>query len=165
MNINTAYTPSISARQNLQPSPTSRPSTEVAQPTASESFERTSKSETPALLKAGKWVLAGAAAAGAGALGWYAGTNTGFAAGAAAALIGGVTGAVGLGSIGLISDVASLGGSKTATLGATGAIIGGAVGSATTLLGGNPIVGGAMALVGGVIGFGAAAASTNLLAK
>lgn len=166
MNIATTYSPTISARQNLQAASAPQASVEVAQSTPSESFVPSSKSQTPLALKAGKWLLAGAAAAGAGALGWYAGTHTGLAAGAAAAGIGGLTGAIGLGCLGLMADIGSLGGSnKTATLGATGLVLGGIAGGASTLLGGHPLVGGTLALVGGAAAFGLTAAATNILAK
>ncbi len=106
----------------------------------------------------GKWIVGAVAAVAAGALGAYAGYNTGVGAVVAGSLAGGIAGGVGLGAVGLASDIAggffsSSNNTKPAAIaGASlGAVAGGLVGAFSS----NPVagiaLGAAAALTGGFI--------------
>ncbi len=102
----------------------------------------------------GQWILGGAAALTIGALGAYAGLNSGAGAVLAGSLAGGIAGGVGLGAVGLMADLgggfmsSSKGYTQKAALvgGTLGAVGGGLVGA----LSNNPWAAGALAIAGGV---------------
>ena len=117
---------------------------------------------TPLYLKAGKVGLALAATAGLGSLGYFAGTGAGTAQLVAGIATGAVAGGVGLGVLGLVADVMSLGGNRTGKALAAGAVIGAGLGA---LASSHPVGGAILAAGGGLAAFAVVAASTNILRK
>lgn len=121
---------------------------------------------TPLYLKAGKVALTLAAAGGAAALGIYSGNNSGAAAVAAGALAGALTGATGLGVVGLVGDIGGLGSlsnnNYTTKMAVAGAVIGAGAGAFAS---GNHVAGIVMAVGSGIAATTLTAAATNILHK
>ena len=142
---------------------------EAAPATPADGFKPSEKTGIPTSTKVGKWALAATATGGAAALGWYAGAAGGAAAGVAGGVVGGLVGAVGLGTVGLVADLATGfgGNSSNNTLRAAiaGGVVGGAAGATAGLLASNPVAGGVLALVGGAAAFTLTGMATNILAK
>ncbi|MGE0488899.1 MAG: hypothetical protein AB7S38_06760 [Vulcanimicrobiota bacterium] len=148
-------TPSITPRAATNP----QPSPEPTQP--GDGFEPT----TPLPTKIGKWVLTLGAAAGAGALGFYAGTGTGLTHTLAGAAAGGLFGATALGAVGMWADV--MGGimsnsNNSLPAAITGGVLGTAAGAAVGALSANPLAGGILATGAGLAAAGISAALTNI---
>ena len=124
---------------------------------------------TPPMVKAGKYLLAAATTAGAGALAYYAGTNVGAAAAVAGVAGGALAGGTVLGTVGLISDIHSgIGGSplNSALLFAGGGLVAGGIGGGLV---GAAVQSGAagigMGVVAGLSGLALVSAATNIGAK
>jgi hypothetical protein len=120
---------------------------------------------TPLFVKAGKVALTLAAAGGAVAMGVYSGNHSGGAAVLAGTLAGGLTGATGLGVVGLMADIAGgIMSTKNVTpkMAAAGAVIGAGLGA---LASGNQVAGLAMGVGAGIAAAALSGAATNILHK
>lgn len=123
---------------------------------------------TPTYVKAGKYALATATTAAAGALAYYASTNVGPAATVAGVLSGGLAGVTVVGGLGLLADVGGgiMGNSNHAVKGAIGGAIGGVIGGG--IIGASvqsPVVGTVMGLASGLSALAVTGAATNILHK
>ena len=131
------------SRSNLQ-SPGATP--QEATRTPSESFTFSS-GKTPTIVKAGKYALAAATTAGAGALAYFASNNIGTAATVAGVASGALAGATVLGTVGLMADIGGgfMGSSnKTLPAAIAGGVIGGGAGGAIGAFAQSPATGIAM---------------------
>lgn len=130
-----------------------------------ESFSFSEAEKTPTFVKAGKYALAAATTAGAGALAIYASNNVGTAATVAGVASGALAGATGAGLVGLTADI--FGGFMSNTNYTTPLAIGGAAAGAVGggLIGAyvnNSLAGGAMALASGVSALALTSMATNI---
>lgn len=115
----------------------------------------------------GQYIIGGVAAVAIGALGAYAGLHSGTGAVLAGVAAGAVTGGVGLGILGIMSDLGSLGSTNNTTKAAiAGGVIGGVAGGLVGAFVNHPIaaigLGGLSALAGG---FAATAFANDHLPK
>lgn len=145
-------------RAAVAPEPSSQPS---------ESFTFSS-GRTPTIVKVGKYALAAATTAGAGALAYYAGNNVGAAATVAGVASGVLAGGTVLGAVGMFADIGGgfMGNSNHGRNAAiAGAALGGAAGGAVGAFAQNPTAGLAMGVVSGLSALAITSSATNILAK
>jgi hypothetical protein len=126
-----------------------------------------SDGKTPTLVKAGKYALAAATTAGAGALAYFASNNIGTAATVAGVASGALAGATILGTVGLMADIGGgiFGNSNKALPAAVvGGVLGGGAGGALGAFAQSPATGIAMGVVSGLSALALTSSATNILA-